>query len=98
MQSLAAILAEGCIESRPAASRAFNIVSHCHIKIQSEAVDVNMHIVMVFINLFSTPCPPLLGELGGLGDTPKPPAKGLRPSALPYVIPLYPPFRKVGVF
>jgi len=70
VQRLAAILTEGGIGSRPSASRAFNVVCHCYIKIQSEAIDVNMHIVMVFINLFSTPCPPLLGELGGLGDSP----------------------------
>jgi hypothetical protein len=74
VQRLAAILAEGGIESRPSASRAFNIVSHCYIKIQSDAVDVNMRIVMVFINLFSTPCPS--PSLEGLGDTPNPPAEG----------------------
>lgn len=42
MQSLATVLAVGRIESRPAASRAFNSVSHCYIKIQLETIDVNM--------------------------------------------------------
>jgi len=63
MQSLAAILTEGRIGSRPAASRAFNIVCHCYIKIQSEAVDVNMGTMKLSINLFSTPCPPVLGDI-----------------------------------
>ena len=31
-------------------------------------------------------CPPVLGEFKKLGDTPRPPAKGLCPSALPLLM------------
>jgi hypothetical protein len=65
MQGLAAVLAEGRIESSPAASGAFNIVCHCYIKIQLETNDVNMRTTRMFVKPFSAPCPPVDGFAWG---------------------------------
>jgi len=63
VQGFAAILAKSSILSNPSASRAFNIVCHCYIKIQSEAIDVNMRTTRVFIKPFSISCVKVLSSI-----------------------------------